>query len=157
MSKTWNVKIDDYPYVISVGGSKVTINNEKTKLKNYLKKRGWIQMEYEIPVGSKKALLVVGGFVNSVRLIIDGKDCATGEDYVPMTLPKWAYIFIALHALNLMNGAIGALLAIAGISLTASISSNPRLNTAVKVILDILMVVLAVIVVFAIAIAIAAI
>lgn len=46
MAKMWNVKVDERPYTIKLSGGKVIINDEKLKLKEYLKKRGWLQMQY---------------------------------------------------------------------------------------------------------------
>lgn len=151
MSKKWNVKIDDKPYEIEFR-NKLTINGEQFKMKQFKKKTRLLTVEYDVPVGSKMALLVVGNF-NTTRLVIDGKDCATGEDYVPVKLPGWAYIFIVLHLINLANGFIGAILAVLGCTLTASVSCNPKMNILVRLLLNIVIVILSVIIVFSLAIA----
>lgn len=151
MSKKWNVKIDDKPYEIEYKNNLI-INGEKHKLKQFKKRTKMFTTEFDVPIGSKTALLVVGNF-NNTHLVIDGKDCATGEDYVPVKLPGWAYIFIVLHLINFLNGAIGALLAVLGCTLTTAVSCNPRMNIFVKILLNIAIVILSVIVVFSLAIA----
>lgn len=150
MSKEWNVKIDDRMHNIELKGRKLKVNGETLKLRKYRKKTGLVHEEYEIPVGSKNALLVLRNMGGTV-LVIDNKDCATGEEYVPMKVPGWAYIFIVLHCVNFINGALGACLAVVGITLTASISSNRKMNVFIRVILDLVILVLAVLAVIAIA------
>ncbi|MBD5546037.1 MAG: hypothetical protein HDQ97_01305 [Lachnospiraceae bacterium] len=150
MSKEWNVKVDDQMYNIEVKGRKLKVNGENNKLRQYRKKTGLIHEEYEIPVGSKNALLVLNS-MGGATLVIDNKDCATGEEYVPMKVPGWAYIFIVLHCVNFINGAIGAFLAFVGITLTASISSNRKINVIIRVLLDFVILVLAVMAIFGVA------
>lgn len=153
MGKSWNVKVDDRPYTVVLKGGKVVVNEETTKLNKCLSKKGWFHTEYQVPVGSKKAMLVISNLIGGTKLVIDGKDCATGEDYVATKVPKWAYIFMVLHLVNCINGAIGALIAIVGCSLTASVSSNPKFSILVKVLLDIVILVFAVVLIVGLAIA----
>lgn len=159
MANSWSVVIDEQPYAIQLNNRKLVINGEKSKLKAYTKKKngflaGLLSEEYEIPLGSKTATLVLWN-MKAPRLIIDNKDVATGEEYVPTVLPKWSYIFILLHFINFFNGAIGVLIALAGIALTTAVSANSKFSTAVKLILDIVILVLLVGVVFGIAFALA--
>ena len=98
MSNVWNVKVDEKAYNIEVKGISVIVNGEKTKLRKLARKTHLLTTDYMVPVGSKTATLIIGTF-NSRRMIIDGKDCATGEDYVPQKLPVWAYIFIVLNCI----------------------------------------------------------
>ena len=125
VSKKWNVKIDERMYDIELKGRKLLVNGEVMKLGPYRKKTGLTHEEYEVPIGSKKALLVIRNLSAPV-LAIDNRDCATGEEYVPVKMPGWSYVFVVLHCLNFFNGAIGALLAIIGIALTTSISCNRK-------------------------------
>ena len=150
MSKEWNVKIDDRMHNIELKGRKLKVDGENIKLRKYRKKTGLVHEEYEIPVGSKNALLVLRNMGGTV-LVIDNKDCATGEEYVPVKIPGWAYIFIVLHCLNFANGALGTFLAVVGITLTASVSSNRKMNVLIRVLLDLVILVLAVLAVFSIA------
>ncbi|MBD5395689.1 MAG: hypothetical protein HDR71_15835 [Lachnospiraceae bacterium] len=141
MKKSWSVKIDENMYQVDLNGRKVKVNGEALKLKNYKKKTGLITEEYEIPVGSKTALLVLKN-LSAPQLVIDNKDCATGEDYVPTKLPGWAYVFVVLHCVNFINGAIGCVLAVIGIAATTSISCNRKLNVVLRVILNLAILIL---------------
>lgn len=153
MSRKWDVRVDERPYTIERKGAKVLVNGEKFKIRKLSHESGFFQSEYQVPVGSKTALLVID-MVGSAKLIIDGKDCATGEDYVPQKLPGWAWIFVVLHFINCLNGAIGALVAIVGLMATFSISCNRKINVVVRVLLDIVILVAALGIVFGIALAI---
>lgn len=135
MKKDWTVKIDDQTYAIKLVNKKISVNGVNLKKTDYKRKTGLVTEEYEFPVGSKTALLVIKN-LSAPQLVIDNKDCATGEEYVPVKLPKWSYIFIVLHFINFLNGALGVLLAVIGIALTTSISNNRKMNTIVRVLLD---------------------
>ena len=150
MSKKWDVKIDEQMYNVELSGKKLKVNGEVLKLKQYRKKMGLIHEEYEVPVGSKKALLVIRS-MGTPQLVIDNRDCATGEEYVPVKIPGWAYVFVVLHCINLINGAIGWLMVVVGLTLTTSVSANRKLNTALRIVLDLVILVLAYVVVFGVA------
>ena len=150
MGKLWNVKIDEQMYNLELKGKKLLVNGEDIKLKKYRKKTGLIHEEYEFPLGSKPAFLDLINMKSSVR-VIDNKNCDTGEEYVPIKTPGWAYIFVVLHCLNFLNGALGAAFAVIGIMLTVSISSNRKMNVVVRVLLDLAILVVAVIAIFAVA------
>ncbi len=126
------------------------IKGETLKLNKYKKKTGLIHEEYEVPVGSKTALLVIRS-MSSPQLVIDNKDCATGEEYVPIKLPVWSYVFVVLHCINFINGAIGWIMAVIGIALTTSVSCNKKFSAIVKVLLDLAILILAYAVVFGVA------
>lgn len=150
MGKKWNVKIDEKTYGVELKGKKLLINGEDLKLRKYRKKTGLIQEEYEVPVGPKNALLVIRSMKEPL-LVIDNKDCATGEDYVPEKLPGWAYVFVVLHCINILNGVLGAVFAVIGIGLTTSVSCNKKFNIAVRILLNLAILILAYAVVFGIA------
>ena len=141
MARVWNVKVDERMYAVQLKGRKVGVNGEKLKLNKYRKKTGLVHEEYEFPVGSKNALLVLKN-MSAPQLVIDGIDCATGEKYVPFKMPWWSYIFIVLHLINFMNGAIGALAAIVGVGAATAISNNSRMNIVVRLLLNIVLLVL---------------
>lgn len=145
MKNSWSVIIDEKPYNVQLNNRKLLINGEKVKLKSYKKKIGLLESliteEYEIPLGSKTGLLVFQN-MKSPQLIIDNKDCSTGEEYVPLNMPKWSYIFIVLHLLNFINGAIGWCFAIVGIAATTAVSANKKFSAVVKLILDLVILVL---------------
>lgn len=150
MSKKWDVKIDEQMYSVELKGKKAIINGEPLKLRKYKKKTGLVHEEYEIPVGSKNALLVLRN-MGASQLVIDGRDCATGEEYVPLKLPKWSYLFIALHCINFINGAVGWIMVVVGVTLTTSVSCNRKMNVAMRVLLDLAILILAYAVVFGVA------
>ncbi|MBO5057754.1 MAG: hypothetical protein J6C64_15555 [Lachnospiraceae bacterium] len=151
MSKQWNVKIDEQSYDVALKGSyKLLVNGEELKLRKYKKKTGLVHTEYEVPVGTKTALLIVRS-MGTPQLVIDNKDCATGEDYVPVKLPVWAYIFIVLHCINILNGVLGVFLAAAGVTITTSLSCNKKMNIAVRVILNLVVLILFWALIFALA------
>lgn len=156
MKKDWNVKIDDQMYEVKLVNKKIIVNGETLNKTEYKKKANLISDEYEFSIGSKTALLIMKN-MTAPQLVIDNKDCATGEEYVPVKLPKWSYIFIALHLINFLNGALGALLAIMGIALTTSISNNRKMNTMVRVLLDLAILALAFVLTFGIAVFVASI
>ena len=130
--------------------TKVIVNGETLKLRKFKKKSGLVHEEYEIPLGSKKGTIILKN-MSAPQLIIDGKDCATGEDYVPVKTPKWAYLFVALHFINCINGALGAVLAVIGVSLTVAVAGNKKMNVAIRVVLCIAILLVAFLAVFGIA------
>lgn len=150
MAKKWDVKIDNQNYGVELNGKKLTINGEVLKLKQYKKKTGLIHEEYEVPVGPKTALLVIRS-MSTPQLVIDNRDCATGEEYVPIKLPGWAYVFIVLHCINFLNGAIGWLMAVIGVAVTTSVSCNRKLNIALRIVINLAVLILAYVVVFGVA------
>lgn len=155
MNKAWNIKIDDVPYTIRLKAGSVIVNEEKSKLKSLLTKRGFLESQFSIPVGSRQALLVIANTYGRAKLVIDGKDCATGEDYYPVKVPKWAYVFIVLHFINCINGLLGIILALFGTSCTVSISSNTKFSLPVRILLNIAVLVAAYLIVLGIALALA--
>lgn len=155
MARVWNVKVDEQMYAVQLKGKKVEINGEKLKLNKFRKKMGLVHEEYEFPVGSKNALLVIKN-MSAPQLVIDGLDCATGEKYVPFKMPWWSYIFIVLHMINFIKGAIGCLAAIIGIGAATSISCNTKMNAVVRLLLNVIILVLLYAVVFGIALTLSA-
>lgn len=154
MKKSWDVVVDGVPYHIEWGSRVVKINDQELKIKDLPTERKMTYSKWSFPVGETQAYFYGSGGLGGAgnHLVINGKDCATGEDYSsPEKLPAWVYVFFILHAVNLMNGVIGALLAIAGVSLTVSIASNKKLNTVVKLLLCLGVVLISILVVFALA------
>ncbi|WP_124067281.1 hypothetical protein [Clostridium sp. E02] len=155
MSKVWKVKVDEKEYEVKLKGSRVLVNNEKFKLRNLLVKHKWFQTTYGVDIGTKKAMLIISSLIGGTKLVIDEKDCATGEIYVPVHIPKWAYVFMALHMINLINGLLGAIIGLIGCSATVSISSNKKIHIVARVALDIVVLVLTYIIVIGIVLALA--
>lgn len=140
MIKTWNVVIEDTGYKVELKNNKIAlINGREYRLKDYKKKTGLLHTEFELPLGTKPASLIVRS-MSAPQLVIDDRDCETGEEYVPLTLPVWAYVFVVLHCANFLNGALGAALAVIGIMLTMNISCNKKINVAARVLLNVLVI-----------------
>lgn len=135
MKKSWDVVVDGEKYHIVWKNRVVQVNDQELKVKSLPMERKMTFGRWTVPVGNAQAYFYGSGWLTSGgnRLVINGKDCETGEEYMPLEkLPVWAYIFLALHAVNFVNGAIGALLAIAGVTVTISIVSNRKMHTALK-------------------------
>ncbi|MCI9462726.1 MAG: hypothetical protein HFI48_02420 [Lachnospiraceae bacterium] len=155
MEKSWNVNIDGMMHNVTLRNNKnLSVDGAPLHLKNYKTKTGMIQTEYEIPVGNRKALLVLQS-MSAPTLVMDNRNCETGEQYVPAKVPIWAYFFAALHCVNFMNGAIGGAMAAAGIVLTLSVSGNTKMNIGLRIFLDIAFLILFYAIVFGLAVLIA--
>ncbi len=133
--KTWNVMVDGVGYCVEyINNKQIAVNGALLNLKDYRVKTGFVQTDFEIPLGYKKALLVIRS-MSEPYLVLDNRDCATGEQYVPAKMPIWAYIFMVLHCGNFMNGAIGGAMAAFGILITASVAGNPKMNMALRIVI----------------------
>ncbi len=151
--KTWNVMADGMGYYVELRNNKeIAVNGALLKLKDYRAKTGMVQTEYEIPLGSKKALLVIRS-MSEPALVLDNRDCATGEEYVPAKVPAWAFVFMALHCINFRNGAIGGAMGAMGIIITASVSGNRKMNILARIGIDIAVLAGAYAIVYAVALA----
>lgn len=151
MAASWNVTIDgNYYNVELIKNNKVVVNGQELKLKDYRVKTGMIHTEYEIPVGPKRALLVIMS-MKQPQLVIDGRDCTTGAEYVPIKIPVWSYIFIVLHCINFMNGAMGGALAAVGILATVSVSTNNKMNIALKILVNLAILIVVYVIIFGLA------
>lgn len=109
-NKVWNIDVEGIPYKVEYIKNKVIINNgEPVKITKLKKLSGnAVETNYELPIENGDVVLHVRGS-NSI-LSYCNRDCETGEEYVPMTIPKWVWIFVVLHALNflfLIGGAVG--------------------------------------------------
>lgn len=151
--KTWDIVVDGNRYEVKPKGNKLLINGQKVKLKELNSRKEGMFRVYQVPVGGKMASLYVNSWIGGMKLAMDGVDCATGAPFTPPVLPKWAYVFMILHCVNFINGALGVLLAMAGVAATIAISCNTRMPVAVRVLLDILLVIVSVVIVFGLAIA----
>ena len=151
MLKTWNIRVDDVGYNIELKNNrKLIINGEELRLKDYVKKTGLVHTEYELRFGSKTALLVLMS-MSQPHLYIDDRDVETGAEYTPMKIPVWAYIFMVLHCINFVNGAVGGVMAFIGITCTTFISCNKNMNIIVRILLNIALLVLTYGIVFGVA------
>lgn len=122
----WNVEIDGIPYKIELAKNKITINDgESIPLSKFKNKSKVIYNEFNIPVAGKEMVLYSG--VTGTVLTMDGRDCATGKEYIAPVMPKWAWIFVVLYAVNfflLIGGAIGGAISAGFAWMTISVASS---------------------------------
>lgn len=146
MGKAWNVKIDEQEYHIEwMNKGKVTVNGSELLLKDCTRKAHTAYTEYEIRLGSKTARLVLLN-MGEAQLVIDNRDCETGEEYVPPKMPWWTYVFVILHICMfplglegfVIGGAIGGAFIGVAIVFTMSISCNQKKSMVERIILNII-------------------
>lgn len=138
MSKKWNVTVDGEGYEVQyINNKKIMVNGKELLLKDYPKNMTMTTTEYEIPIGSQKAQLIVKS-LNSAWLVVNGVNCESGEEAVSekTQLPKWAYIFVVLHCVNFINGLPGCAMAILGIGSIKLISDSKKLNEKLEILVD---------------------
>lgn len=134
----WNIEVEGVPYKIEFVKNQVIVNNREPLKLNKLKRTGnsWVESHYAVPLDEEKeAFLHIRQFANPI-LSYSEKDCKTGEAYVPLKVPGWAWFFVVLHAIDffiLMGGAIGGALQVFVISIIVSVSSNQKKKTASRV------------------------
>lgn len=118
----WNVLGEDgITYKVHIGFANAIKNSlvavaddPPRKLKEFTKNKkesNLAESVWEIPVGGKTAKLYTSNIIkDNVTLTVDGLDCKTGEEYIPVSVPKWVYIFFVLYVFNLffvIGGAVG--------------------------------------------------
>lgn len=134
----WNFEAQNIPYKVEFSKNKVSINNEEpVKLNKLTKKSNLLGTDYSMMIEGKEAVLHIRSFSAPV-LSYDGRDCATGEEYIPAKMPAWTWVFIILHAADfflLLGGALGGAIQALVIILMASIASNTKMSTGLRVFL----------------------
>lgn len=115
---------------ISVDGEKpVNINKYKTNESNM------VESLFLLPSnGSDVVMLAVKGKVYT--LLLNGKNVETGEEYQPVQIPKWIWVFYILFIVNffvVMGGALGAVVQCLGASLCSTVAANSKMSTTAKV------------------------
>lgn len=132
----WNFEVQNIPYKIELKKNTVSINNaEPVKLNKLSRKSNLLETNYSMMIEGKEAVLHIRQFSAPI-LSYDGRDCATGEEYIPVKIPGWVWVFVVLHALNflfLVGGAIGAAVQMLVIAALAAVASNPKKTTGVRV------------------------
>ena len=107
-------------------------------------------MEVDLPISGAHVMLVSGLW--SMELVVDGVMLRTGKPYTPIgKIPVWAYVVSALNLPQIMNGAVGGVLAVLGIFLTLRLSTSENLAPALRVLLSIAYLVVSWAAVFALA------
>lgn len=132
----WNFEVQGIPYRVELKKNAISINGaEPVKLNKLARKSSLTETHYSIMIEGKEAVLHIKQFGAAV-LSYDGRDCATGEAYIPSKMPGWAWVFIVLHAIDfflLIGGAIGGIIQVLIISAIAAVSSNRKKATGVRV------------------------
>lgn len=132
----WNFEVQGIPYKIELKKNKVSINRaEPVALKNFKRKSNFIETNYSMMLGGKEAILHMRQFGAPV-LSYEGRDCATGEEYIPVKVPGWTWVFIVLHAIDfffLIGGAVGGMLQFLIAAAMATVASNTKMSTGVRV------------------------
>ena len=132
----WNFEVQNIPYRIELKKNKVSINNaEPVKLNKLARKSNLLETNYSMMIEGKEAVLHIRQFGTPI-LSYDGRDCATGEAYVPVKIPGWVWVFVVLHVLDflfLIGGALGAAVQVLIIAAMASVASNTKKSTGVRV------------------------
>lgn len=134
----WNFEAQGIPYKIELVKNKVSINGaEPVKLNKLSRKSNLLETNYSMMIEGKEAVLHIRQFGAAV-LSYDGRDCATGEAYIPAKVPGWVWVFVVLHAMDflfLIGGAIGAAVQFLVIAALATISSDTNKPTSTRILL----------------------
>lgn len=132
----WNFEVQGIPYRVELKKNAISVNGaEPVKLNKLARKSSLTETHYSMMIEGKEAVLHVKQF-GAVVLSYDGRDCATGEEYIPAKMPGWAWVFIVLHAVDfffLIGGAIGGILQVFIITAIAAVASNRKKSTGVRV------------------------
>lgn len=134
--KIWNFEVQGIPYKIELKKNMVSVNGaEPVKLNKLGRKSNLLETNYSMMIEGKEAVIHIRQFSAPV-LSYDGRDCATGEEYIPVKIPGWVWVFVVLHALDflfLIGGAIGAAIQLLVIAALASVASNTKKSTGMRV------------------------
>lgn len=132
----WNFEVQGIPYRVELKKNAISVNGaEPVKLNKLARKSSLTETHYSMMIEGKEAVLHVRQF-GAVVLSYDGRDCATGEEYIPAKMPGWAWVFIVLHVIDfffLVGGAIGGILQVFIVTAIAAAASNRKKSTAVRV------------------------
>ena len=141
--KTYHITLQGQDYTICLRSYSVEINGTRYKIRTLpARKLLFLTMEVDLPVSG----------LWSMELVVDGVMLRTGKPYTPIgKIPVWAYVVSALNLAQIMNGAVGGVLAVLGIFLTLRLSTSENLAPALRVLLSIAYLVVSWAAVFALA------
>lgn len=128
--KTYHITLQGQDYTICLRSYSVEINGTRYKIRSLpARKLLFLTMEVDLPISGAHVMLVSGLW--SMELVVDGVMLRTGKPYTPIgKIPVWAYVVSALNLAQIMNGAVGGVLAVLGIFLSPSAvhlrESGPR-------------------------------
>ncbi len=132
----WNFEAQGIPYRIELKKNKVSVNRaEPVALNSFKRKSNFTESNYSIMIEGKEAILHIRQFGAPV-LSYDGRDCATGEEYIPPKMPGWTWVFIVLHAIDfffLIGGAVGGMVQFLIAAAMVTVASNTKMSTGVRV------------------------
>lgn len=132
----WNFEVQGIPYRVELKKNAISVNGaEPVKLNKLARKSSLTETHYSMMIEGKEAVLHVRQF-GAVVLSYDGRDCATGEEYIPAKMPGWAWVFIVLHVIDfffLVGGAVGGILQVFIVTAIAAVASNRKKSTGVRV------------------------
>lgn len=135
--KSWSVTTDEGTYSVDLKGNKLSINGSVQKLNAFAKKTHFVDTEYTIPLGNRTATLFMQSMAAPV-LAYNGYDCATGQPWEYQKLPAWGIVFLVLDILTIIwSGWIWAALAF----IVTAVVIRSKLNTGIKIVLSILLVI----------------
>lgn len=140
--KSWDLTISGKQYHIELKPKAVVINDTAYDLKQlpYVRKC-LLFSEYRLPIEGADVRI---SCELTQQLVVDNKIFGTDQQYMPLDkFPPWAYVFAALHLGNFLGGAIGGVLVVLGAALTLSVARRPDLNTAVKLLFSVLILIAA--------------
>lgn len=151
--KTWTVTTDEGTFSVDLKGSKLSINGgAPERLARFAKKTHFVDTEYTIPLGNRTATLFIQSMSAPV-LAYNGSDCATGQPWEYQKIPAWGIVFLILDiATALWSGWIWALLAL----VVTAVVIRSKLNTGIKIILSILLVIASLVIGTVVAVALSA-
>ncbi len=132
----WNFEAQGIPYRIELKKNKVSVNGaEPMKLNKLARKSNLLETNYSMMIEGKEATIHIRQFGKTI-LSYDGRDCATGEEYIPVKVPGWVWFFVVLHAIDflfLIGGALGGVIQVLIIVAMASVASKTQKPTAIRV------------------------
>lgn len=136
--KSWSVTTDEGTFSVDLKGSKLSINGgAPQKLTRFAKKTHFIDTEYTIPLGNRAATLVIQSMAAPV-LAYNGVDCATGQPWEYQKIPAWGWVFLVLDIASVLW--CSWIISLVALLVTAVVIRS-KLNTGVKILLSLLLVV----------------
>lgn len=137
-NKSWSVTTDEGTFSVDLRGGKVSINGgAPEKLTRFAKKSHFVDTEYTIPLGNRTATLFIQS-MSAPILAYNGRNCATGEPWEYQKIPAWGWVFLVLDIVSILW--CSWIISLLALFVTAVIIRS-KLNTAIKVILSLLLVV----------------
>lgn len=149
--RKYNITVQDKTYDIRLRASSVEINGTRYKIRKLpARKLLFLTMEVDLPIEGASVMLVSGLW--SMDLVVNGVSARTGKSYTPIgKVPVWGYVLSALNLVQIINGAIGGVLAVIGIYLTLRISTSEETALPVRILVSVAYLVLSWVVVFLLA------